>query len=107
MTDPLAARVHALIAEFRNRPNEHFFATYHVDRFIDALEAALAAAREPDEDKEPDYPIGEPWTEAQLADMRAMALKGDLRSARELLERHGFTVTAALAAALAPNPEPE
>lgn len=50
----------------------------------DALKAQLEARSY---DDEPDITIGaEPWTDEQIADMRAIATKADLRHALELVE---------------------
>ena len=57
----------------------------------DALTAQLEARSS---DDEPDITIGaEPWTDEQLADMRAIATRADLRHARELVESFGFGVS--------------
>jgi len=66
----------------------------------DALKAQLEARSS---DDEPDITIGaEPWTDEQLADMRAIAISADLRQARELVEASGFVVSEPVAATLGP-----
>jgi chromosome segregation ATPase len=72
-----------------------------LDRWYECTQiakAALAEGRTPQ--PEPDEAVGPPYTEAQMADMRRIALAADLRHARQQLEAHGYTVST-------PQPEPK
>jgi hypothetical protein len=60
----------------------------------DAVVAALAA-RPPDVDDVDITVGGVPWTDEQLAGMRAIALRADLRNAAELLRTNGYSVVEA------------
>ncbi len=102
LSSSCVAQIRTLIAELRAANQQHMTshsgdAAYHAGAGMAYANAAnkVAALLAVDDEDEPDITIGgAPWTDEEVADLRRLALRSDIKNARELLESNGYRVLA-------------